>query len=435
VDAGKDGPPHASPSWIERYERQYEHLWTDPILAGGPPITWRGLVDEAARLGAAAERALVEDGNPAGVPPGAGRLLQAMHDAGLMDVVGGLPFAEGFHPRYAAVFEALPTGRRLHEALTAFVRVTQTARYGPDVIAKAPPDVADQAFEGFALLEMGVQHGALQWRHHGRRVYVLGRHTAELLARTDLPAMPVGELTLPMPVFYLRLPAGMYRMRNGGNDFPVDGVLVVSDRTDADTSAGRQLHLFACPDEVKQPGVPVPQWRLLLPGDRSVAQAVAEAGSGRVDDAGEAAFVLDNERDPIPNLVFGFLLYLMSEHPLLEPVQPPADAQPSLARNPAKQRRQERRWEGRTRLGFIRVGREAPPSGQPDVFREGAPPTHLVWVRGHWRNQAHGPRHALRRLTWIEPHTRGPDLAEQIEARPARVQDARPVLSGEAPPV
>lgn len=30
-------------------------------------------------------------------------------------------------------------------------------------------------------------------------------------------------------------------------------------------------------------------------------------------------------------------------------------------------------------------------------------------VRGHWRNQAYGPDHGLRRRQWIEPHWRGPE--------------------------
>lgn len=32
-------------------------------------------------------------------------------------------------------------------------------------------------------------------------------------------------------------------------------------------------------------------------------------------------------------------------------------------------------------------------------------------VRGHWRNQAYGPAHSLRRPTWINPHIKGPDDA------------------------
>jgi hypothetical protein len=35
-------------------------------------------------------------------------------------------------------------------------------------------------------------------------------------------------------------------------------------------------------------------------------------------------------------------------------------------------------------------------------------------VRGHWRNQAHGPQLTLRRRTWIEPHVRGKDAGEKI---------------------
>jgi hypothetical protein len=38
-------------------------------------------------------------------------------------------------------------------------------------------------------------------------------------------------------------------------------------------------------------------------------------------------------------------------------------------------------------------------------------------VRGHWRNQAYGPRSTLRRPTWIAPHIKGPDDAP-LDTRP-----------------
>jgi hypothetical protein len=34
--------------------------------------------------------------------------------------------------------------------------------------------------------------------------------------------------------------------------------------------------------------------------------------------------------------------------------------------------------------------------------------THRWYVRGHWRQQPHGPAHALRRPTWIPGHTKRP---------------------------
>ena len=35
-------------------------------------------------------------------------------------------------------------------------------------------------------------------------------------------------------------------------------------------------------------------------------------------------------------------------------------------------------------------------------------------VRGHWRNQAHGPDRTLRKRIWIAPHWRGPQAGEAI---------------------
>ena len=35
-------------------------------------------------------------------------------------------------------------------------------------------------------------------------------------------------------------------------------------------------------------------------------------------------------------------------------------------------------------------------------------------VRGHWRQQAHGPSRSLRRRVWIKPHWKGPESAERL---------------------
>lgn len=40
--------------------------------------------------------------------------------------------------------------------------------------------------------------------------------------------------------------------------------------------------------------------------------------------------------------------------------------------------------------------------------------TYRTLVRGHWRNQAHGPNHTLRVRKWIEPHIRGADLPTKV---------------------
>lgn len=40
--------------------------------------------------------------------------------------------------------------------------------------------------------------------------------------------------------------------------------------------------------------------------------------------------------------------------------------------------------------------------------------TYRTMVRGHWRDQAWGPKHSLRRQKWIEPHVRGKDLPTPV---------------------
>lgn len=50
-------------------------------------------------------------------------------------------------------------------------------------------------------------------------------------------------------------------------------------------------------------------------------------------------------------------------------------------------------------------------------------PKCVTLVRGHWRNQPCGPRHALRQLIWIAPFYRGPDGAPLL-VRPTHLGDA-----------
>ena len=47
----------------------------------------------------------------------------------------------------------------------------------------------------------------------------------------------------------------------------------------------------------------------------------------------------------------------------------------------------------------------------PSQQGTGAPLAVRFIVRGHWRNQPHGPGRTLRKMTWIQPHWKGPEDA------------------------
>lgn len=55
--------------------------------------------------------------------------------------------------------------------------------------------------------------------------------------------------------------------------------------------------------------------------------------------------------------------------------------------------------------------------------RKGASPTVQFLVRGHWRQQAHGPRHSLRKTIWVEPFWKGDEEA-RILLRQHKVEDS-----------
>jgi hypothetical protein len=54
--------------------------------------------------------------------------------------------------------------------------------------------------------------------------------------------------------------------------------------------------------------------------------------------------------------------------------------------------------------------------------RKGASPTVQFLVRGHWRNQAHGPKASLRKTIWIQPFWKGPE-GSRVLLRQHRIEE------------
>jgi hypothetical protein len=392
-------------SYPEQYERFYRELW-DVIC--DPPISWGRAVAEARELARSLEEDIEAD-RPSASRPEASEVLRMLRgDFG--EALADVPVTEGFDPRLSGVFAALPVGTQLRNAYADFLQ-DHYEYHGRNV-----PD--DDAALGAADVEVPVQQAMIEWAHYGRRVYMLGRHTAELLARTDLPAMPIGELHFPFASFYIRVPHGMYSMHWDEKLWDVDGVLVATNRTEDDSFPARELKLIVCPDRVYSPGPFTPIG--IATEHRSVTLTdVAGRLEGQLHDRQLGLFRVDDLNDPLPNLVIGFLLYLMSEHPQIEPVEAP-----TLVRSSRTSRRPRADGKAtRPRIGYVKIGVDwvgSSPQGEPVATL-----TKMIWVRGHWRRQAHGPKHQLRRTIWIEPHVRGPDLAEQVDARPARIPAAQ----------
>lgn len=121
----------------------------------------------------------------------------------------------------------------------------------------------------------------------------------------------------------------------------------------------------------------------------------------------------------IIRLVLNAILYLTSDNAVVaDHPAPRRDAEHS-------NHRERRRLERQSPLGYASVGDNFPPiyvdtrsnrvddsssDGTSDLHRL----QHKMLVRGHWRYQAHGQQSLERKLIWVEPYLRGPDLADVV---------------------
>lgn len=136
-----------------------------------------------------------------------------------------------------------------------------------------------------------------------------------------------------------------------------------------------------------------------------------DGGAGYNDGIGVAGDNLFREEGlRMMRIVANSVLYLASANP---------DIIPGLREAPLINGRSPNKYEQKaynkklTAAHFIAVGTHAEPYSIP-TDDEGRKLDHRVKVRGHWKNQAHGPEMSLRRRILIEPYWKGPDAAEVL---------------------
>lgn len=307
------------------------------------------------------------------------------------------------HPQRLEPNPFNPSHARLTPSLVAWMRVLHRA-LGRNASHMA--DVLTDDFYADAFTRT-------VWRAYGRKVYVLDPLTYSLLAHSDLPPLPIGEIAVPVPSFYLYLPESPFRIAPQGREQPIDGLFLSIDR-DEPGGAGPVTVSLQANGVNPRPGE----------GDHLVHRTAVYGAQIPLSEIARTEHAREGEDGLVGELLvagLGLLLYLMSEHAQVKPVPPSSTGGRARRNRPGKR-------GARSRLGYLYVG------GREDAVGEGPPPTggegksldHTVWVRGHFRNQAHGPGHALRKLIWVKPHVRGPDFAESVELRAQKVQPGKP---------
>ena len=332
---------------------------------------------------------------------------------------------QGLDPKEASLGPFVKLARDMHEVLE------QTL--GRSVVDQSGSDRQAAANELWHLVK---------FLANGSRSYKIAPGLAELLIKTSVGRLPMEMLKLPFPSFYLDLPESLdlYMYSLDGCKYPIAGVLVTQAPAGEDTQGVAQLSIaMLAGDSPEKEGVASATFALHLPQDadslRESAGRVIERMSELLS-TGAIRLTLATDQFKTPaqfrkqykkditrmiNLVANAVLYITCENAEISQLASPrAQLEKKINRaGPSKRSKLKRKLERTSALeqyllgGSIVIERGAKEEAE---YQTGTGRKVIVrhMVAGHWRNQAYGPGQSLRKLTWIAPHYRGPEGAEEI---------------------
>ena len=304
--------------------------------------------------------------------------------------------------------------------------------YTPELVdlleSPTPSKKARDAHELFAgAMELAPVIG--QYELHGRQIFDLSSGLVQMLQHTDIRDCSFQNLQLPYPALYLHFgrQAGIKIKGLEGDTEYVDGALIAHAR---DEKMQILRFALACLDEsgarVKRPlhYLSIGEYAMRLPVHQAIDAAVDYFNDGSSPHAGEWMSELWSEMRrcaadaavaALPLIVNG-LFYLENPprpHRTALGAATPQELVAQWERTPLSRRRKlqsKLNAEGYTLVHL--VGEEIASSAEGVSGGTVAP----HWRRGHWREQAHGPRLSLRKRILIKPMlVNGREVADPLQ--------------------
>jgi hypothetical protein len=275
-----------------------------------------------------------------------------------------------------------------------------------------------------------------QFELHGRQIFDFSRGLVNMLEQTDVSACSLRDLQLPYPALYIRFgpQVGLPSSASSAPREYIDGVLVAfgTERT----GAAKSILRFATTSvtetgaRVMEPGhfIDLRDDELQLPVQSAIEAAMKRFVGDEVNSMPESPWVpaFCAERRQIANAAISAAMPLIVNS-LFYLENPPRPHRTSLGsgtpdelvglweRTPPDRRRklQSRlNADGYTLVHL--VGVEVEHSSTHIGDRTVTP----HWRRGHWREQAHGPRLSLRKRILIKPMlVNGRDVCNPLEVQ------------------
>jgi len=293
----------------------------------------------------------------------------------------------------------------------------------------APRNAKDFGIDGMHLTlkeEIARDSSTLHyWHHHrwnanGRFIYDLTVEIAQAFLETDPTVIP-DDVSLPESTCYIAIPASLglkvWHALTGFHD--LDGFYV--------TLSDGFVLVVAC--------------GYAHEGRPSYDNALASYGFGHVGQRTIADWIFEEKLNPVsvkimgPNasqvpiwtrLVVNALLYIANVREDVREYPDYGIPKKKLERStriPDRRIREKYLGEWRQRCRYHTLGEAmvaaTPSLGEPSSA--GFSPQVRFSVRGHWRQQPHGPQNSLRKLLWIQPFWKGTDTGDLDPTRTTHI--------------
>lgn len=318
------------------------------------------------------------------------------------------------------------------------------------------PVIHQQLKDGYTGNTVHVQNAFVVWLAQKLRAvsdtsswFRVSEGLSYKLLATDLKGAVVGDLKLPLPAFYIEIPAGMFWLEDqqtGWHEVRMLGAVLgnitektiararaAGDHTVNDALIGERLVVEAYGEpnatsispfddtwifksyNVENKDLDIHESLERISGPERDHEAHLNRGKigNRIIDGWEL-------RQVMIRFVLNLCIYLGSEKATVEHVH---EAEVKRLHNGKKfkllRKHIQEKIRGLQRDMVFAVGSDVTisPEMKELVANEGSGThtlTYRTLVRGHWRNQAHGPGRALRTRRWIEPHIRGNELPTKV---------------------
>lgn len=247
-----------------------------------------------------------------------------------------------------------------------------------------------------------------RWSMNGRTIYDLTEPVAQAFLQTEVNVLP-SDLRIDGGTTFISVPQSLglkiWHALTGHHDLA--GFYVTLDEN----------ALFVCAVGYSHPGRPSNDNALsTFMIDLSSVKTLDDWMRTTRENTWAATFLGENldQSETWVSLVINTLLYVayVEDDVRYDPdFGVPAKVMARAKNIPTNKARRKFLDANRAHCRYYVLGEKAQKTLQSAPTTNSAPLAMRYSVRGHWRNQPHGPARTLRKLTWIQPYWKGPEDA------------------------